>query len=261
MTEKGLKVRPHGWLSSEWFSPSDTPGIAFPFYLAHPRLMRLERKMIIDVEGGTHAGMHAHPSPRGRPRDAALLCAAPRSPLAAPVRPFIDSLSELLSARSGQPEFRPASAALVRAKPSGRGFRRDLRGVADAALELAQALRGLAGVEEAAIRGRADGGDRQAQAGADAADRGRAAALAPHHARRALPEEARALFGRCAARLRPRSAAHLLQQSAAPAFAAGGGLHPPPPRRHPPAGVEMDRRVSAHARPGARRDDRALPRV
>ena len=55
MAEKGLKVRPHAWLSSEWFSPSDTPGIAFPFYLAHPRLMRLERKMIIDVEGGTHA--------------------------------------------------------------------------------------------------------------------------------------------------------------------------------------------------------------
>jgi len=55
MAEKGLKIRPHGWLSSEWFSPSDTPGIAFPFYLAHPRLMRLERKMIIDVEGGTRA--------------------------------------------------------------------------------------------------------------------------------------------------------------------------------------------------------------
>ena len=55
MAEKGLKVRPHGWLSSEWFSPSDTPGIAFPFYLAHPRLMRLERRMIIDVEGGTRA--------------------------------------------------------------------------------------------------------------------------------------------------------------------------------------------------------------
>lgn len=55
MAEKGLKVRPHGWLSSEWFSPSNTPGIAFPFYLAHPRLMALERKMIIDVEGGTRA--------------------------------------------------------------------------------------------------------------------------------------------------------------------------------------------------------------
>jgi hypothetical protein len=55
MREKGLKVRPHGWLSSEWFSPSDTPGIAFPFYLAHPRLMRLERRMISDVEGGTRS--------------------------------------------------------------------------------------------------------------------------------------------------------------------------------------------------------------
>jgi hypothetical protein len=55
MKGKGLKVRPHGWLSSEWFSPSDTPGIAFPFYLAHPRLMRLERRMIIDVEGGTRS--------------------------------------------------------------------------------------------------------------------------------------------------------------------------------------------------------------
>src|SRR5947207_6893960 len=56
MAEKGLRrVRAHGWLSSEWFSPDNTPGIAFPFYLAHPRLMRLERKMIIDVEGGTHA--------------------------------------------------------------------------------------------------------------------------------------------------------------------------------------------------------------
>src|SRR4051812_49802955 len=55
LADKGIKVRPHAWLSSEWFSPDNTPGIAVPFYLAHPRLMRLERKMIIDVEGGTHA--------------------------------------------------------------------------------------------------------------------------------------------------------------------------------------------------------------
>ena len=48
-----LRIRPHAWISSEWFSPDDTPGIAIPFYLAHPRLTRLERKMIIDVEGGT----------------------------------------------------------------------------------------------------------------------------------------------------------------------------------------------------------------
>ena len=52
---QGIRIRPHAWISSEWFSPENTPGIAIPFYLAHPRLMRLERKMIIDVEGGTRA--------------------------------------------------------------------------------------------------------------------------------------------------------------------------------------------------------------
>jgi len=53
LDERDLRIRPHAWLSDEWFSPNTTPGIAIPFYLAHPRLMRLERKMIIDVEGGT----------------------------------------------------------------------------------------------------------------------------------------------------------------------------------------------------------------
>jgi hypothetical protein len=53
LKQHGLQVRPHVWISDEWFSPDNTPGIAFPFYLAHPRLTRLERKMIIDVEGGT----------------------------------------------------------------------------------------------------------------------------------------------------------------------------------------------------------------
>jgi hypothetical protein len=53
LEERGLKIRPHVWLSNEWFSPTNSPGIAIPFYLMHPRLMRLEKKMIIDVEGGT----------------------------------------------------------------------------------------------------------------------------------------------------------------------------------------------------------------
>jgi hypothetical protein len=50
---KGIRLRPHAWISSEWFSPADVPGIAIPFYLAHPRLMKLEKKMMLDVEGGT----------------------------------------------------------------------------------------------------------------------------------------------------------------------------------------------------------------
>jgi Putative zinc-binding metallo-peptidase len=53
LEERGIHAIPHAWISSEWFSPENTPGIAIPFYLAHERLMQLERKMIIDVEGGT----------------------------------------------------------------------------------------------------------------------------------------------------------------------------------------------------------------
>lgn len=53
LEQRGLAVRPHAWISDEWFSPDTTPGIAVPFYLAHPRLIRLERRKIIDVEGGT----------------------------------------------------------------------------------------------------------------------------------------------------------------------------------------------------------------
>ena len=72
---KDLKVALEGtWLEScledlhhelaEWLGSGRMPGsrtmatrrirgIAIPFYLAHPRLMQLERKMIIDVEGST----------------------------------------------------------------------------------------------------------------------------------------------------------------------------------------------------------------
>jgi hypothetical protein len=53
LAEHGIRVRPHAWISNEWFSPESTPGIAIPFFLAHPRLMKLEKKMIFDVEGGT----------------------------------------------------------------------------------------------------------------------------------------------------------------------------------------------------------------
>ena len=53
----GLKVRPHCWLAEEWFSPDGVPGIAIPFYLSHPRLRRLERRMMREVEGGNRNWM------------------------------------------------------------------------------------------------------------------------------------------------------------------------------------------------------------
>lgn len=76
---RGLRLKPHAWLSTEWFSPDDVPGIAVPFYLAHPRLMRLERRRMLEVEGGTwddclrilrheagHAVQHAYQVQRRR---------------------------------------------------------------------------------------------------------------------------------------------------------------------------------------------------
>jgi hypothetical protein len=49
---RGLKFRPHYWLSDEWFTPDGIPGVAIPFYLAHPRLARLELAQMLEVEGG-----------------------------------------------------------------------------------------------------------------------------------------------------------------------------------------------------------------
>ena len=52
LTARGLTFHPHFWLSAEWFSPDSVPGIAVPFYLAHPRLEKLERAQMLEVEGG-----------------------------------------------------------------------------------------------------------------------------------------------------------------------------------------------------------------
>jgi hypothetical protein len=50
---QGIQFRPHYWLSDEWFCPDGVPGMAIPFYLAHPRLARLEQAQMHEVEGGT----------------------------------------------------------------------------------------------------------------------------------------------------------------------------------------------------------------
>jgi hypothetical protein len=49
---RGIRFRPHCWLAEEWFSPDGIPGIAIPFYLAHKRLMSIERRFMREVEGG-----------------------------------------------------------------------------------------------------------------------------------------------------------------------------------------------------------------
>ena len=53
LEQRDVLLRPRVWLSHDWFSPDGVPGFAIPFYLVHPRLMRLERKHLFEVEGGT----------------------------------------------------------------------------------------------------------------------------------------------------------------------------------------------------------------
>lgn len=53
LAARGITFRPHFWLSAEWFCPDGVAGIAAPFYLAHPRLARLELNQMLEVEGGT----------------------------------------------------------------------------------------------------------------------------------------------------------------------------------------------------------------
>ncbi len=51
LADRGIRVSPSTWLSEEWFNPEGVVGFAIPFYLAHPRLVRLERRLMLEAEG------------------------------------------------------------------------------------------------------------------------------------------------------------------------------------------------------------------
>lgn len=51
LADKGIAFRPPVYLSDQWGCPDNTPIIGIPFYLADPRLSRLEEEMAIEVEG------------------------------------------------------------------------------------------------------------------------------------------------------------------------------------------------------------------
>ena len=55
LAEKEIAFKPVCYLGDEWFCPDGASTIAIPFYLAHPRLKKLEEKMMMEVEGGTEA--------------------------------------------------------------------------------------------------------------------------------------------------------------------------------------------------------------
>ncbi len=53
LSHKGLVFHPPCHIGDEWFVPVGVPAIFVPFFLAHDRLRKLERKMILEVEGET----------------------------------------------------------------------------------------------------------------------------------------------------------------------------------------------------------------
>jgi len=48
---KGLLFHPECYLADEWLTPEGEVAIGIPFYLAHPALIRLERRMMLEAEG------------------------------------------------------------------------------------------------------------------------------------------------------------------------------------------------------------------
>jgi hypothetical protein len=55
LADKGLNFRPECYLADEWLTPENEPVIGIPFYLAHPTLTKLEKKMMLEAEGDTKA--------------------------------------------------------------------------------------------------------------------------------------------------------------------------------------------------------------
>ncbi len=53
LEDKKLKFKPDFYLADEWLTPEDEPVIGVPFYLVDSTLIKLEQKMMLDVEGGT----------------------------------------------------------------------------------------------------------------------------------------------------------------------------------------------------------------
>lgn len=53
LSAKGLTFQPPCHVGDEWFVPIGIPAIFIPFFLVHERLRKLERKMVLEVEGET----------------------------------------------------------------------------------------------------------------------------------------------------------------------------------------------------------------
>lgn len=55
LERKKVKFKPECYLADEWLAPDREPVIGIPFFLAHPKLTRLEKKIMLEAEGNNRA--------------------------------------------------------------------------------------------------------------------------------------------------------------------------------------------------------------
>jgi len=55
LESRGIAFRPPCYLADEWLCPDREPIIGIPLFLAHPRLLRIEKQMMFEAEGETAA--------------------------------------------------------------------------------------------------------------------------------------------------------------------------------------------------------------
>ena len=132
---RGPRLPPHYWLSDEWFTPDGVAGIAIPSTWRTRGSSGSRSAQMLEVEGGEpewcmrilrHEAGHAIDNAyklRRRPQR--------REAVRPPRRSRIPSSTRR---KPVQQELRPAPRCLVRAEPSRRGLRRDVRRLADAEL-------------------------------------------------------------------------------------------------------------------------------
>lgn len=54
LAARNIPFAPRCYLADEWLTPEGEPVIGIPFYLAHPRLIELQKKMMLEAEGDNH---------------------------------------------------------------------------------------------------------------------------------------------------------------------------------------------------------------
>ena len=156
------------WLAEEWFSPGWRAGhrravLSGASAARAARAAHHARASRAATRAGSCASCAMKPGTRST---MPIACAAASAGARCSVPPRCPYPRPLQGAPR-QPPLRASPGRVVRAGASDRGFRRDLRGLAEAELGLAQQLCRLAGVPQAAARRGAHGERaRQAPAGA-----------------------------------------------------------------------------------------------